>query len=102
MQQTIQWFPGHMTRTKRKITQLLPLIDIVVEVVDARIPQSSRNPDLDSLLSAKPRMIVLNKADIACSQSEDVFADIRVSARTGEGLCARSGEDGPRAGAGDG
>ncbi len=65
MQQSIQWFPGHMTRTKRKITQLLPLVDIVVEVVDARIPQSSRNPDLDELLLKKPRMIVLNKADIA-------------------------------------
>ncbi len=65
MQQSIQWFPGHMTRTKRKITQLLPLVDIVVEVVDARIPQSSRNPDLDGLLAKKPRMIVLNKADIA-------------------------------------
>ncbi len=65
MQQSIQWFPGHMTRTKRKITQLLPLVDIVVEVVDARIPQSSRNPDLDELLAQKPRMIVLNKADIA-------------------------------------
>lgn len=65
MQQSIQWFPGHMTRTKRKITQLLPLVDIVVEVVDARIPQSSRNPDLDALLAKKPRMIVLNKADIA-------------------------------------
>lgn len=65
MQQSIQWFPGHMTRTKRKITQLLPLVDIVVEVVDARIPQSSRNPDLDTLLAKKPRMIVLNKADIA-------------------------------------
>lgn len=65
MQQSIQWFPGHMTRTKRKITQLLPLVDIVVEVVDARVPQSSRNPDLDALLAKKPRMIVLNKADIA-------------------------------------
>lgn len=65
MQQSIQWFPGHMTRTKRKITQLLPLVDIVVEVVDARIPQSSRNPDLDGLLAQKPRMIVLNKADVA-------------------------------------
>lgn len=65
MDQSIQWFPGHMTRTKRKITELLPLVDIVVEVLDARIPISSRNPDLDSLLAGKPRMLVLSKADIA-------------------------------------
>ena len=65
MQQSIQWFPGHMTRTKRKMAQLLPLVDIVVEVIDARIPMSSRNPDLKSLLGGKPRMVVLNKTDIA-------------------------------------
>ena len=65
MDQSIQWFPGHMTRTKRKIAELLPLVDIVVEVVDARIPLSSRNPDLDDLTGKKPRMLVLSKADIA-------------------------------------
>jgi ribosome biogenesis GTPase A len=65
MDQSIQWFPGHMTRTKRKIAELLPLVDIVVEVVDARIPLSSRNPDLDGLTGQKPRMLVLSKADIA-------------------------------------
>ena len=95
MQQTIQWFPGHMTRTKRKITQLLPLIDIVVEVVDARIPQSSRNPDLDSLLSSKPRMIVLNKADIADPQTTERwlnrfraqgYAAMTLDCKSGKGL----------------
>ncbi len=65
MDQAIQWFPGHMTRTKRKITEMLPQVDIVVEVVDARIPISSRNPDLDSLVAKKPRLLILNKADIA-------------------------------------
>ena len=65
MDQSIQWFPGHMTRTKRKITEMLPQVDIVVEVVDARIPVSSRNPDLDSLIAKKPRLLILNKADIA-------------------------------------
>lgn len=65
MDQSIQWFPGHMTRTKRKITELLPQVDIVIEVVDARIPISSRNPDLDSLVAKKPRLLILNKADIA-------------------------------------
>lgn len=64
-QRSIQWFPGHMTRTKRKITETLPLVDIVVEVVDARIPVSSRNPDLDGLIARKPRLLILNKADMA-------------------------------------
>lgn len=62
---TIQWFPGHMTKTRRKITETLPLIDLVVEIIDARIPRSSRNPELDSLTAGKPRIVVLNKADIA-------------------------------------
>ncbi len=62
---TIQWFPGHMTRTRRKIKECLPLIDLVVEIVDARIPFSSRNPDMDALTAGKPRLIILNKADMA-------------------------------------
>lgn len=61
----IQWFPGHMARTRRKIKESLPLIDVVVEIVDARIPLASRNPELDSLTGRKPRLIVLNKADLA-------------------------------------
>ncbi len=65
MDQSIQWFPGHMTRTKRKIIETLPLVDIVIEVVDARVPISSRNPDLDELVAKKPRLLILNKADIA-------------------------------------
>lgn len=73
MQQSIQWFPGHMTRTKRKMAQLLPLVDIVVEVVDARIPLSSRNPDLKGLLGGKPRMLVLNKTDIANEAATDAW-----------------------------
>lgn len=64
-QQSIQWFPGHMTRTKRKIIETLPQVDIVVEVIDARVPISSRNPDLDALIAAKPRLLVLTKSDIA-------------------------------------
>jgi len=62
---TIQWFPGHMARTRRKIQESLKLVDAVVEIVDARIPMSSRNPELDSLTAGKPRMIILNKADLA-------------------------------------
>lgn len=65
----IQWFPGHMTKTRRKMQESLPLVDIVVEVIDARIPVSSRNPDLSSLLGDKPRLVVLNKSDLADEQA---------------------------------
>ena len=63
--QYIQWFPGHMTRTKRQIQSDLKLVDAVAEIIDARLPQSSRNPDLDSLIGNKPRLILLNKCDLA-------------------------------------
>ncbi len=63
--ETIQWFPGHMARTRRKIKECLPLIDAVIEVVDARIPVSSRNPELDQLTGRKPRLVILTKADLA-------------------------------------
>lgn len=63
--QTIQWFPGHMTKTKRQIAENLKLINLVAEIVDARVPQSSRNPDFDELFQKKPRIIILNKADMA-------------------------------------
>ncbi len=64
-QQHIQWFPGHMTRTRRRIVDRLPLVDLVAEIIDARVPISSRNPDLDSIVAGKPRLVVLNKTDIA-------------------------------------
>ena len=64
-QPQIQWFPGHMAKTRRKIGENLSLVDVVAEVVDARIPVSSRNPELDELTAKKPRLIVLNKADMA-------------------------------------
>ncbi len=64
-QQHIQWFPGHMTRTRRRIVDKLPLVDLVAEIIDARIPVSSRNPELDSIIAGKPRLVVLNKTDIA-------------------------------------
>ena len=63
--QTVQWFPGHMAKTRRKIKESLPLVDAVVELVDARIPISSRNPELDEMTSNKPRIILLNKCDVA-------------------------------------
>ena len=61
----IQWFPGHMAKTKRLITECLPLVDIVIEVLDARIPVSSKNPVLDSLLGQKPRLTVFSKSALA-------------------------------------
>lgn len=59
--QTVQWFPGHMAKTRRLIKESLALVDGVVEVVDARIPSSSRNPEIDSLIKNKPRIMLLNK-----------------------------------------
>ena len=63
--QSIQWFPGHMTKTKRQIEKTLKLVDAVAEIVDARVPVSSRNPILHKLIQGKPRVILLNKADMA-------------------------------------
>ena len=63
--QNIQWFPGHMTKTKRRIQASLKLVDAVVEIIDARIPISSRNPDIDKLIQNKPRIILMNKCDMA-------------------------------------
>ncbi len=62
---TIQWFPGHMAKTRRLMVENLKLVDAVVEVTDARIPRSSRNPEMDSLVGRKPRIVVLNKCDAA-------------------------------------
>lgn len=61
----IQWFPGHMTKTRRRMEKDLPLIDLVAELIDARIPFSSSNPDLPEIIGIKPRLILLNKCDMA-------------------------------------
>ena len=63
--ENLSWFPGHMTKTKRMIASELPHMDAVCEILDARIPLSSRNPDMDDLTAGKPRLIVLNRADQA-------------------------------------
>ena len=65
VESTIQWFPGHMTKARRMIAGDLKLVDAVCEIVDSRIPFSSRNPDLDEIISGKPRLIVLNRVDQA-------------------------------------
>lgn len=67
----IQWYPGHMTKAKRMMLEDIKLIDLVIELVDARIPMSSRNPDIDSLAQGKSRVILLNKADLADDKVND-------------------------------
>ena len=62
-----QWYPGHMTKAIRQMKEDIKLIDIVIELVDARIPNSSRNPDIDSLANNKSRLVILNKSDLADS-----------------------------------
>ncbi len=61
----IQWFPGHMAKTRRMLSENIKMIDVVIELLDARIPLSSRNPEIDTLLGTKPRVVLLNKADLA-------------------------------------
>lgn len=64
-QYQLQWFPGHMAKTRRMIQDNLKLVDVVIELVDARLPLSSRNPEVDKIVIQKPRIVVLNKADIS-------------------------------------
>lgn len=64
----IQWFPGHMTKAQRMIEENIKLVDAVCEILDARIPRSSRNPDIDRLTAGKPRLVILNRTDLADPQ----------------------------------
>ena len=61
----IQWFPGHMTKTRRMIIENISMVDVVIEILDARIPISSKNPEVDSLIRNKPKVVVLNKSDLS-------------------------------------
>lgn len=67
----LQWFPGHMSKTRRMISENLKLVDVVVEILDARLPLSSRNPEIDKIAGNKPRILVLNKSDIADKDATD-------------------------------
>ena len=91
----IQWYPGHMTKTRRQIEADLKNVDIVVEIMDARIPVSSRNPDIDSICAGKPRLIVLNRADQADPELNRKWAErfrvqghsvLETDAKTGRGV----------------
>ncbi len=93
--QYIQWFPGHMTRTKRKIQADLKLVDAVAEIIDARVPMSSRNPDLPSMIGSKPRVILMNKCDLADSRATKKWTEyfrsqgvkaIELDCKTGVGI----------------
>lgn len=93
--QTVQWFPGHMAKTRRIIKESLNLVDGVVELVDSRIPYSSSNPELNNLIKEKPRIVLLNKCDIADSNATKMWIDyyksrnmyaLAVDCRTGKGL----------------
>lgn len=96
-QNTVQWFPGHMAKTRRQIKESLPLVDAVTELLDARIPQSSRNPELSELIGNKPRIVLLNKCDLADEKAtaqwmryfESTGAGVLpVDCRSGKGLSA--------------
>ena len=93
----IQWYPGHMTKTMRMLQENISLVDIVIELLDARIPYSSKNPDIDKLAQNKKRIIILNKADLADESANAAwtshFAErgievVSVNSTTGKGLDA--------------
>lgn len=93
--QNVQWFPGHMAKTRRLIKESLKLVDGVVEIVDARIPSSSSNPELGAIIQKKPRIVLLNKCDMADPAVTDMWISyyskkgitaIAVDCKTGKGL----------------
>ncbi len=92
---TIQWFPGHMAKARREVTEKLKLVDIIFELVDARIPYSSRNPMIDEIIQHKPRLVLLNKADMADKDATrewiSFFAEreikaLAINSQAGEGM----------------
>ena len=93
--QYIQWFPGHMTRTKRQIQSDLKMVDAVAEIIDARLPMSSRNPDLSEIIGAKPRVILMNKCDLADPRATKIWIEyfrskgiqaIELDCKSGKGM----------------
>ena len=91
----IQWYPGHMTKAKRQMQEDLKLIDLIIELVDARVPLSSRKPDIDQLGQNKSRLILLNKADLADERQNEAWKEyfqskgfyvVKVDSRNGAGM----------------
>ena len=96
----IQWYPGHMTKAKRMMQENIKLVDLILELVDARVPFSSRNPDIDEMGRQKARIILLNKCDLADEKKtalwsgyfkEQGFQVVLVNSRSGAGLKAIQG-----------
>ena len=96
----IQWYPGHMTKARRMMQEDIKLIDIVIELVDARLPLASKNPDIDDLAKGKARLILLNKSDMADPKYTKLwegyfkakgFFVLQINARTGAGMKAVTG-----------
>ncbi len=95
----LQWFPGHMAKTRRLISENLKLVDVVIELLDARLPLSSRNPEIDNIVGKRPRILVLNKADmadpaateawLAYFKQKGIYA-ISLDCKTGRGMSALS------------
>ena len=90
-----QWYPGHMTKAKRMMQENIKLIDLVIELVDARVPISSRNPDIDELGKNKARLILLNKSDLAEDKWNDAWSEyfrekgfsvVKVNSKKGGGI----------------
>ena len=90
-----QWYPGHMTKARRMMQENIKLIDLIIELVDARVPLSSRNPDIDELGKNKARLILLNKADLAEDRRNDEWMEyfkkqgysvVKVNSKKGGGI----------------
>ena len=93
----VQWYPGHMTKAKRQMQEDIKLIDLIIELVDARVPLSSRNPDIDELGKNKARLILLNKSDLSDERQNDAWKNyfqekgfyvVKVDSRSGSGVKA--------------
>ena len=91
----IQWYPGHMTKTRRMMEESVRSVDAVCEILDARIPVSSRNPDLDKIAASKPRLVILNRIDLADASATQAWCDyfksrknavIGINAKSGQGV----------------
>lgn len=96
----VQWYPGHMTKAKRMMQENIKLVDLVIELVDARVPVSSRNPDIDELGRQKARLILLNKSDLAEDARNDAwmeyfqnqgFSVVKVNSKSGAGIKSING-----------
>ena len=91
----INWYPGHMKKTRELIQENLKMVDLVIEVIDSRIPRSSRNPIIDELIQNKKRIIILNKSDLSDDKANNAWADhfrsqgnlvLKLNANRGDGV----------------